>query len=105
MNLELSYCDGTNPIVFGSRFCSIPISILRAEPHNLPWGTDVNVNVYAENAYGFGPPAVASGGIINTYPEPPVLSQLFPPPSMTAITVTWTMPNDGGAEILDTHLE
>ena len=46
-NLELSHCDGSDNTISTATLCSIPISELRKEPHNLPWGSSVHVEVIA----------------------------------------------------------
>jgi hypothetical protein len=49
---ELSNCDGTESGIVAATSCTIPVTVLRAAPFNLPWGSDVYAKVLATNIYG-----------------------------------------------------
>ena len=42
-------CDGSDPVIILERKCTVPISVLRAEPYNLPWGSYIYAKVQATN--------------------------------------------------------
>jgi hypothetical protein len=76
---ELTYtealvpCDGTSTTIIASRTCTIPVSVLRAEPFNTEWGSSIFVKVSANNMIGSGPFSVAgNGAIMLTIPDAPI---------------------------------
>ena len=57
----------------GPKTCSVPVSVLRAAPFSLPWGSPVYATVIANNIYGASLESLpGSGGRIITYPDPPI---------------------------------
>jgi hypothetical protein len=51
---DLVNCDGRVPSIIAARTCIIPVSVLRAEPFNLEWGSSIWVKVSATNIIGDG---------------------------------------------------
>lgn len=51
---ELTYCDGSDSTIFTLRYCDVPMSVLIAEPYNLPANHLLIVQVRAHNAKGWG---------------------------------------------------
>ena len=45
--LELIDCDASETVIFNARTCTVPTARLMAAPFNIPWGTDVTVDVRA----------------------------------------------------------
>jgi hypothetical protein len=69
----LSHCDGSLASVVNALSCTIPVSILRAAPFSLPWGTNVHAQLYATNSEGDSVMSeVGNGAIITTYPDAPI---------------------------------
>lgn len=67
-----SSCDGSTTPIITATSCTIPISVLRATPFNLPWGVSVNAKVIATNIVNSSDASpVGNGGIILTNPDPP----------------------------------
>lgn len=72
-SLDLSDCDGSQSIFLVTTSCSIPVSVLRGSPFNLPWGSSVYSTVIATNIYGDSVVSSAgNGGVIMTYPDAPL---------------------------------
>lgn len=61
-------CDGSAQSVIDSRKCSIPISILRADPFKLTWGTTVLIRITANNIVGKS--VYGQGGAAKIYSKP-----------------------------------
>lgn len=57
-------CGGTDQTIVLNRECSVPISVLRAAPFNLPWGSNIHAKVSAINAYGSSTESDAGNGAI-----------------------------------------
>jgi len=52
--------------------CTVPVSVLRAAPFSLEWGSSVFAKVVAINAYGDSLASVAgNGAVITTNPDQP----------------------------------
>jgi hypothetical protein len=66
-------CDGTDAAVVASRFCSLPIATLKAEPFVVDWGKTAHARVSATNIKGTCDYSeVGFGGIIMKIPDAPV---------------------------------
>lgn len=66
-------CDGTDPAVVQARFCSVPISTLKAEPFVVDWGKTAHARVSATNVKGTcGYSEVGLGGTIEKSPDAPI---------------------------------
>lgn len=88
---ELNYCDGTDTGIVAATTCSIPVTILRAAPFNLPWGSSVWAKIRSTNLYGnsefsnFG-----NGAVITTNPDPPTsLAEDETQRDSTTLAFTW----------------
>ena len=52
--------------------CTVPVTVLRATPFSLEWGTNVHATITAINAYGSSTVSAAgNGAIITTTPGAP----------------------------------
>jgi hypothetical protein len=66
-------CDGSDSVVMSDTKCTVPISVLRAAPFELPWGSSVFAKVMATNIFGNSIPSEAGfGAVIITKPDSPV---------------------------------
>lgn len=84
--------------------CVIPVSVLRAAPYNLDWGTSVFAKVVAINFYGSSTESVeGNSGIIITTPDPPTtLAEVESQRTVSTIGISWVAPVfTGGAVIED----
>jgi len=85
-------------------YCYVPISVLRAPPYNLAWGSTVMVTVSATNIVGTSVESEPGGeAVILTVPNPPT-SLANNPAVLTALKIglTWTAPaENGGSQILN----
>lgn len=60
-------------VIVSSTTCTVPISLLKATPFSLPWGTSVFANLIAVNVYGESTESDrGNGAIILTVPDAPV---------------------------------
>ena len=87
-----------------TRFCSIPLNVLTAQPYNLPWGASVWAKIKARNIIGesaYSEPG--NGSVILVVPDQP--TQLMNLPKITnayQVGITWVKPtNEGGTPVLD----
>jgi hypothetical protein len=101
---QLDHCDGSLYTIFTTTACTVPLSILYAEPYNLPQGEGVYVKVIPYNVYGDSeePSPLGNGAIIVFVPDAPF--DLSNVPSVTnafQIGLTWTEGlNDGGEDVV-----
>jgi hypothetical protein len=103
-SIQIEHCDGTDATILANSQCTVPVTILRAAPYSLPWGTDVHAKVVATNLYGdSGESAVGNGAVITTTPDLPInLIEYYPDRSATTVGMTWDQaPFNGGAVIID----
>jgi hypothetical protein len=81
-----------------STACTIPASILRSTPFNLPWGSEIYAYVIAINSYGDSSESSGgSGAKILTKSDAPV--SLRNDPSITnanRIGISWVKPEFNG---------
>ena len=99
-----SLCDGTDPTVFAALECTIPITKLKGEPYNHPWGAGIYVKIAAINIVGSSAYTdLTNGAIILTTPSAP--QNLIENPTLTnknQIGLQWSLvEEDGGTNILD----
>jgi len=67
---ETTHCDMTSST---ATQCTVPVTVLRAEPFSLPWGSNVYAKVIATNVYGDSAVSPAgTGAVITTTPDAPV---------------------------------
>jgi hypothetical protein len=98
---ELTYCDRS---LSTSTTCTIPVTVLRASPFSLNWGTSVFAKVVATNIYGNSIESVAgNGAVITTTPDAPInLDENTSLRTKSTIGLTWNKADFiGGAEIID----
>jgi len=61
----LSHCDGSDVTIKQTTECTVPLSVLYAEPFNLNvLGSSINVKVVAVNAYGESDESEIGGGAV-----------------------------------------
>lgn len=100
----MAHCDGTDGTIIAETKCTVPVTVLKAQPFALEWGTNVHVKVVATNKYGdSGESPVGNGAIITTTPDPPInLIEYYPDRSPTTLGLKWQQaPFNGGAVIID----
>jgi len=51
-SLETDNCDGSTEALVLATQCTIPVSVLKAAPFSLPWGSNVFAKVIGYNIYG-----------------------------------------------------
>lgn len=101
-SLELTDCDGSQNIFIAQTKCSIPVSVLRGSPFNLPWGASVYATVVATNVYGdSGVSSAGNGAVLMTYPDAPIsLVENLAARTVSTIGVQWQIgPNNNGATV------
>ena len=68
-SIDTTSCDMSASI---ATTCTVPVTVLRATPFSLDWGTNVHATVTAINAYGSSTVSAAgNGAIITTTPGAP----------------------------------
>ncbi len=80
------------------------MTVLRASPFNLDWGTSVFAKVIATNAYGSSVESSAgNGAVITTTPDAPIsLAENTSLRTKSTLGITWSKADFiGGAEIID----
>jgi hypothetical protein len=77
---DMVNCDGSSSDIVLSTSCTIPVSILKAEPFNLPWGYSIVATVTATNVVGSSDASSPGNGAV-------ILSPLFiiPNQSLNAV--------------------
>jgi len=67
---ELTHCDSSSST---TTTCTIPVTVLRASPFSLSWGSSVYAKVLASNIYGNSlVSSEGNGAIITTTPDAPI---------------------------------
>ena len=51
---QTTYCEGDTSSIITNRYCTVPMSVLRAEPYLLTLGNLVKAKVTAKNERGSG---------------------------------------------------
>ena len=80
------------------------MTVLKALPFDLAWGTNVHAKVVATNIYGNSAQSdVGNGAIITTNPDAPInIIEYYADRSPTTLGLTWEQaPFNGGALIID----
>ena len=98
---ELVNCDMTSST---DVTCTLPVSVLKAEPFSLPWGASVFAKVVATNAYGNSVESLSgNGAVITVTPDPPTdLNEDYSQRTKSTLAFTWLAPVfTGGAVIID----
>lgn len=67
---ETNYCDASTATIIADKYCLVPMTVLRASPYSLSYGTLVVAEVQAYNAKGWGALSIANtvGATIQTEP-------------------------------------
>ena len=101
--VESTHCLQTSSSVISSYTCSVPVSVLIAEPYNMAYGSHIYAKVTATNSYGTSDVSEQGNGArIYNVPSTVVVSNYVPGTSATKVTIQWTEPADkGGANIDD----
>lgn len=84
--------------------CTLPVSVLKAEPFSLPWGASVFAKVVATNLYGNSVESLSgNGAVITVTPDPPTdLTEDYSQRTKSTLAFSWLAPVfTGGAEIVD----
>lgn len=83
--------------------CTIPVSVLTAEPYNLVWGSTIKVLVYATNTIGTSSAVEYGNALITNIPDSPHYINSNPAQTnAAAIGITWSDgDSNGGFAILD----
>jgi hypothetical protein len=69
----IDYCNGADSQIVTDTQCTIPLSVLRANPHSLVLDDSIDVMVEAYNDYGTsGFSAVGGGALIHYVPDAPI---------------------------------
>ena len=77
---DLVNCDGKDATILANSQCLIPISVLRASPYLLAWGSGIYAKVTAINTYGnSAESSLGNGAIILTNPDAPLDLQINEP--------------------------
>jgi hypothetical protein len=84
-------CDGSLADVVAARFCSVPITTLRAAPFEVDWGKIAHARISATNIKGTCAYSdVGFGGIIEKNPDAPINLANDPPNTNAfAVAMTW----------------
>ena len=101
---DLTDCDGTKASIVSAAQCSVPITILRASPYSLSWGSSIYAKVVATNIYGNSAISLSgNGAVILTVPDSPTtIVENFALKSGTTISISWINgAHNGGAPVLD----
>lgn len=99
---ELTYCDGSNSGVMSLTECTIPVSVLKTDPFNLPWGTDIYVKVIATNSKGNSRESKPGhGAVITTTPDAPLnLNENFALRTSSSLGLIWDQGVDNGGDVI-----
>lgn len=68
---QSTFCDGSNLAVVASRYCLVPMTVLRSAPYSLQYAELVSAKLRARNAIGWSgfSPANAAGALVETEPK------------------------------------
>jgi len=84
--------------------CTVPVTLLRATPFSLEWGSSVYAKVVATNSYGASlVSSEGNGAVITTAPDAPIsLAEDVSLKTKSSISLTWSPAAfTGGAVIID----
>jgi len=84
--------------------CTIPVSIFRASPYSLAWGSSITAKVIATNLYGDSAESTeGNGAVITTTPDAPTtLAENTSQRTKSTLGLTWSAgSSNGGASIID----
>lgn len=71
--------------------CTIPVTVFRSSPYDLPWGSSVYAKVIAVNLYGDSTESLeGNGAIITTTPDAPInLAEDYSQRTKSTLAITW----------------
>jgi hypothetical protein len=70
---ELTYCDGSDPVIVAATSCTVPLSVFKESPFNLYEGDHIYTKVSAINDYGESVTSqVGSGATLVVVPDAPI---------------------------------
>jgi len=71
--------------------CTVPVTLLRASPFSLEWGSSVYAKVVATNSYGASlVSSEGNGAVITTTPDAPIgLAEDTSLKTKSSISLTW----------------
>lgn len=104
-SLELSSCDGSDPVIMSQMYCLVPITTLRSTPFSLPWGSTIVAKVMARNLYGpsglsVETPSNQQATILTIPDAPKELAEVLASKTTTSIGLSWTNgDSNGGATV------
>jgi hypothetical protein len=84
--------------------CTIPVTVFRSTPYDLPWGSSVFAKVIATNLYGDSEESLeGNGAVITTTPDAPInLVEIYAQRTKSTLGLEWqAAPFIGGAVIED----
>lgn len=86
---ELTNCDASSST---TTTCTIPVTVLRASPFSLSWGSSVYAKVLATNIYGNSQvSSEGNGAIITTTPDAPIdLAENTSLRTKSTLGLTWS---------------
>jgi hypothetical protein len=102
--LDSTLCDGLDFDVITNTACTVPLSLLAAEPFNLMLGYKIYVRVIATNAYGdSGLSEAGTSDGMEFVPDAPITLQNNPAiTSDSVIGISWTDgASDGDSVVID----
>jgi hypothetical protein len=71
--MTTSACDGSDPVIFANLECTVPVSVFKAAPYNLPWGEHMWAKVEAINIQGSSVESnPGDGAFIIVKPDAPI---------------------------------
>jgi hypothetical protein len=101
---QTQYCLGSQASIVQSTQCTVPLSVLTADPYNLALGQTIQAQVLARNNYGpSSVSAVGGAAVIVLVPDAPVSLANNPAITMgTSIGLTWVPgASNGGTPVID----
>lgn len=85
-------CDASKSSIMNAsaKKCTIPVSVLTADPFNLVWGATIKVQVYASNVIGTSSAEEYGSAVITNIPDSPHYINSNPTQTnAAAIGITW----------------
>ncbi|CDW74138.1 pa14 multi-domain protein [Stylonychia lemnae] len=107
---SIQHCNGASSTIMTNLFCMIPMSVLRTTPFNLPFQSQILVQVQASNQRGWGDLSVDNTDIptIQTAPRTMTIPQRDSSTSTSQIVVNWqtiSSPDNGDSDVTSYNLQ
>jgi hypothetical protein len=103
-DLELSYCNGNDPIIVANTKCTIPLDVVMAYPFDLVLTDHVVAKIITTNIQGDSPESPTGNGAvvyISVPPDPPKnLLRVDALTDSTKVTFTWADGDFNGGQIV-----